>query len=166
MASPRAPFFNGQTYPVFLLLFSLPPEASDATLQAIPAFSGIVGLFLGPLMGLAFGFDAISNERAEGTLPRLVSQPIHRDDVINGKFLASLSVVALILGAVMLTLAGFGIYQLGIIPSVDVALRLLAWYVVTVLYVGFWLAFAVLASGGLPPRRHGARWRCSRCGWC
>jgi ABC-2 type transport system permease protein len=140
------PFFTGQTYPVFLLLYSLPPAASDSTLQAVPAFSGIIGVFLGPLMGLAFGFDAISNERAEGTLPRLVSQPIHRDDVINGKFLASLTVVALILGAVMLLLAGFGIYQLGILPSVDVALRLGFWFVVTLFYVGFWLAFAVLAS--------------------
>jgi ABC-2 type transport system permease protein len=140
------PFFNGQTYPVFLFLFSLPPAGTDATLQAIPSFAGVVTIFLGPLVGLAFGFDAISNERAEGTLPRLVSQPIHRDDVINGKFVASLSVVALMLGAVMLILAGIGIFQLGIVPSADVALRLVAWYVVAVVYVAFWLALALLAS--------------------
>lgn len=140
------PYFNGQTYPVFLYLFSQPPAGGDATLQAIPSFAGVMTLFLGPLVGLAFGFDAISNERAEGTLPRLVSQPIHRDDVVNGKFVASLSVVALMLGAVMLILAGIGIFRLGIVPSVDVALRLVAWYLAAVLYVAFWLALALLAS--------------------
>jgi ABC-2 type transport system permease protein len=140
------PFFNGQTYPVFLFLFSAPPAGSDATLQAIPSFAGVMAIFLGPLVGLAFGFDAISNERAEGTLPRLVSQPIHRDDVINGKFVASLSIVALMLGAVMLILAGIGIYRLGIFPSADVALRLVGWYLVAVVYVAFWLALALLAS--------------------
>jgi ABC-2 type transport system permease protein len=140
------PYFNGQTYPVFLYLFSQPPAAGDTTLQAIPSFASTILVFLGPLLGLAFGFDAISNERAEGTLPRLVSQPIHRDDVINGKFVASLAVVALMLGAVMLVLAGLGIWGLGVIPSGDVALRLVTWYVVAVLYVGFWLAFSLLAS--------------------
>jgi ABC-2 type transport system permease protein len=33
-----------------------------------------------PLLGIAFGFDAINNERAERTLPRLLPQPIWRDD--------------------------------------------------------------------------------------
>jgi ABC-2 type transport system permease protein len=140
------PTFNGETYPVFLFLFSVSPAASNAALQAVPPFSLIVGVFLAPLMGLLFGFDAVSNERAEGTLPRLVSQPIHRDDVINGKFVASIAIVALIVGAGMLLLAGFGMYQLGVIPSLDVTLRLIAWFVVIVLYAGFWLSFAVLAS--------------------
>ncbi|HUP14435.1 MAG TPA: ABC transporter permease subunit, partial [Acidimicrobiia bacterium] len=42
--------------------------------------------FLGPFLGIAFGFDAISSERSAGTLPRLLAQPIHRDEVIIGKF--------------------------------------------------------------------------------
>ena len=101
---------------------------------------------LGPVLGIAFGFDAISSERSEGTLPRLVSQPIHRDDVINGKFVAGLAVIAMILAAVMLMLSGVGIVRLGIVPDADVTLRLLTWYVVTVLYVAFWLALATLCS--------------------
>ena len=44
--------------------------------------------FFGPLIGLVLGFDAINRERAHGTLIKLVSQPIYRDAVINGKFLA------------------------------------------------------------------------------
>ena len=102
---------------------------------------------LGPVLGIAFGFDAISSERSEGTLPRLVSQPIHRDDVINGKFVAGLAVITMILGAVIVMLAGVGIIRLGIVPDVDVVLRLdhlVRWS--RALYVAFWLALATLAS--------------------
>ena len=62
--------------------------------------SGFLGL-VAPLLGLAFAFDAVNGERAEGTLPRLLSQPIHRDDVINGKFAAGLAVIGLVLVAVV-----------------------------------------------------------------
>ena len=139
-------FADGQAFPPFLILFTLSPGQANASLQAIPSFAGIIVSYLGPLLGLAFGFDAISNERSEGTLPRLVSQPIHRDDVINGKFVASLAIVALMLGAVMLIVSGIGIFRLGVLPVGDVGLRLLAWYVLAILYVGFWLSLATLCS--------------------
>lgn len=138
-------YANGQPFPVFLILFTFSPGGTNAGFAGI-SFAGLITLLLGPLLGLAFGFDAISNERSEGTLPRLVSQPIHRDDVINGKFIASLAIVALILGAVMVILAGIGIFQLGVFPAGDAGLRLLAWYVLAVLYIGFWLALATLFS--------------------
>jgi ABC-2 type transport system permease protein len=129
---------------VFLALFTANPSA-DITTAQLPSFVALVG-FLGPLLGIAFGFDAISSERAEGTLPRLVSQPIHRDDVINGKFLAGLAVIAFILAAVSLLVAGVGILRLGIVPSDDDIVRLVTWYVLSVVYIGFWLALATLCS--------------------
>ncbi|PWG73798.1 ABC transporter permease, partial [Enterococcus hirae] len=69
--------------------------------------------FLAPILGIAYGFDAVNGERAQGTLPRLVSQPIHRDDVINGKFVAGLSVVGLTMVVVTVIVAGLGIVLLG-----------------------------------------------------
>jgi ABC-2 type transport system permease protein len=111
----------------------------------VPSFVGLIG-FLAPLLGIAFGFDAINGERGQGTLPRLVSQPIHRDDVINGKFAAGLTAIAVTLVAVTLVVAGVGLLRLGIVPSLSEVLRMLAWLVVTVLYVGLWLAFATLCS--------------------
>ena len=41
-----------------------------------------------PIVGIALGFDAINSERTGGTLSRLLSQPVYRDSVINGKFVA------------------------------------------------------------------------------
>ena len=125
---------------VFLALFTVSP-------QGAPDFRAEV--FLGiaaPLLGLGFSFDAVNGERSEGTLPRLLSQPIHRDDVINGKFIAGLAVIALVLFAVMVSISGFGLARLGLVPAASEIVRLIAWYLVTVLYVALWLAFGLLLS--------------------
>ena len=144
-AASQAPTTVTGPVPLFPFLFTLSPTSGGALGQQFPSFAQLVAL-LGPALGIAFGFDAVSSERADGTLPRLVAQPIHRDDVINGKFAASLATIALILGAVTLILAGVGILRLGIVPAGDVAMRLATWFVMAVLYIAFWLALATLCS--------------------
>jgi ABC-2 type transport system permease protein len=125
---------------LFVLLFSHQAAGSQ-----VPSFAALVGL-LGPLLGIAFGFDAINGERSERTLPRLVSQPIHRDAVIIGKFAAGLTVIGLVLLAITLIVSGIAFLVLGISPSPDDLARVGAWFVVTLAYLGFWLAFAMLCS--------------------
>jgi ABC-2 type transport system permease protein len=102
--------------------------------------------FLGPLLGIAFGFDAVNGERADGTLPRLVSQPIYRDDVVNGKFVAGLGVISAILVVILGIVAGFGIVRLGIVPTGGEVARMVVWLVAAIIYVGVWLAVAILCS--------------------
>ncbi|MBX6350494.1 MAG: ABC transporter permease [Clostridia bacterium] len=123
---------------VFLLLFT----TSNDRLVPFTSFLS----FLGPLVGLALGFDAISGERARGTLARLLAQPIHRDDVINGKFLAGLATLAVLFVGVTAFVGGIGLLFTGVPPSSEELLRLVAFVVVTILYVAFWLAVAILFS--------------------
>jgi len=125
---------------IFLLLFS----AGAQNAGGIPTVA-FVAMFV-PLVGIAFGFDAVNSERAQGTLSRLLAQPIHRDDVINGKFAAGISIIALMLTAMVALIAGFGIVRLGIIPTLNEVLRVIVWLLVTILYAGFWLAFGLLLS--------------------
>jgi ABC-2 type transport system permease protein len=113
--------------------------------EPVPSFVALVG-FVAPLLGIAFGFDAINGERAAGTLPRLLSQPIYRDDVINGKFAAGLALIAVTMTAVILLVAGIGLLRLGIVPTPSESARLVAWLLVTIVYIGLWLAFATLCS--------------------
>jgi len=136
---------TGSSLTVFPLLFTQSPSIPGISGQTFPSFAALVAL-LGPVLGIAFGFDAISSERSEGTLPRLVSQPIHRDDVINGKFVAGLAVITMILAAVILLLSGVGIIRLGIVPDAETGLRLGIWFLVASIFVAFWLALATLAS--------------------
>jgi ABC-2 type transport system permease protein len=123
---------------IFLKLFTISTDN-------LPAFVDWVA-FLGPLLGIAFGFDAVNNERTERTLPRLLSGPIWRDDVINGKFAGALAAIAIILAAIVVVVAGVGVFQLGVVPQPEDILRLLVWYGVAVVYIGFWLALATLCS--------------------
>lgn len=129
---------------IFIALFWLAPDvgAGGVTLPSVAGFLAYVA----PLLGLAFAFDAINGERAEGTLPRLLSQPIHRDDVINGKFVAGLAVIGLVLVAVIGAISAFGLIRLGIVPAAPELLRLVLWVLVTFVYVSLWLAFGMLLS--------------------
>ncbi|HEV2907013.1 MAG TPA: ABC transporter permease, partial [Actinomycetota bacterium] len=132
-----------ETPSLFLRLFTFAPED-----QQVPSFLSMVG-FLAPLLGIAFGFDAVNGERSQGTLPRLVSQPIHRDDVINGKFAAGITVIGMILAGLTMLVAGLGLFRLGIVPTAVEVWRLLLWLAVTVVYVSFWLGLATLCSVAL-----------------
>jgi len=129
---------------VFLALFIVGPQ--DVSIFGLDvSVQGFIGL-AAPLLGIAFAFDAVNGERSQGTLPRLVAQPIHRDDVINGKFVASLVAITLVLASVVLLISGFGLLRLGIVPEWSELLRLIVWFIVTIAYVAVWLAFGLLLS--------------------
>lgn len=124
-----------QTF-VFLRLFTSGNPVSFVSFVA----------FLGPLLGIAFGFDSINSEQQRGTLGRLLSQPVYRDDVINGKFLAGLGVVAVTMLCIFFIVAGLGLRMIGVPPTEDELIRLLFFVVISIIYVGFWLALAMLFS--------------------
>ena len=125
---------------VFVYLFALgAPEIQNLS---VFEFLGIVA----PLLGLAFAFDAVNGERSEGTLPRLLAQPIYRDDVVNGKFAAGMAVIGVVLVSVVLFIAAFGLLRLGIVPRPQEVLRLALWVAATFVYVAVWLAFGLLLS--------------------
>lgn len=127
---------------VFIALFWLAPDVEGFTLPSVVGFM----TYVAPLLGLAFAFDAINGERADGTLPRLLSQPIHRDDVVNGKFIAGLAVIGLVLLAVVGAIAAFGLIRLGLVPAPAEVLRIVLWVLVTFVYVSLWLAFGMFLS--------------------
>lgn len=121
-------------------------ELFTVTTDPVPfPFVTFVGL-LGPLLGILFGFDAVSGERSQNTLPRLLSHPIHRDEVIIGKFVAGLGIIGLMVTALTVFVSGVGVFRLGISPTGPEVARICIWLVFTVAYIGFWLALAILAS--------------------
>jgi len=123
---------------VFLSLFT----TSNGSIPPMTTFIMLVG----PLIGLLLGFDAINSERSGGTLDRLLAQPIHRDDVINGKFLAGVVVIAIILASMTLLIAGVGLFRIGIPPSGEEVVRVLVFLFFSIVYTSFWLGLAILLS--------------------
>src|SRR5690625_826345 len=123
---------------LFLKLFTV----SDGTL---PPFITFV-TFLGPLLGIALGFDAINSERNQGTLTRLMAQPVPRDYVINGKFVAALIINGLLFITLGLLVTAFGILMIGIPPTFDEFLRIISYLLLCVVYIAFWLNLGILFS--------------------
>jgi len=102
--------------------------------------------FFGPLLGIIMGFDAINKEKNAGTLSKLLAQPIWRDAVINGKFIAGVITIALVLASLLLLVSGLGLLTVGVVPGGSEVLRLLIYYLISVLYVSFWMGLAMLFS--------------------
>lgn len=113
--------------------------------SSVPSFMSFIAL-LGPIVGLALGFDAVNSERSNGTLNRLVAQPIYRDAIIVGKFLAGTAVIAAIIYSVGIVMGTVGILVTGIRPDVEQVARVLIFLTFTVVYIAFWLALSILFS--------------------
>ncbi len=122
----------------FLKLFTV----SDGSL---PSFFVFIG-FLGPLLGISLGFDAINSEQNRGTLSRVMAQPIHRDFLINAKFVAALTVISVMFFALGYMVMGLGLVSIGIPPTAEEFLRINFFILLSILYVAFWLNLSIFFS--------------------
>jgi ABC-2 type transport system permease protein len=102
--------------------------------------------FFGPLIGLILGFDMINRERNEGTLSKLLAQPIYRDTVVNGKFLAGVTVIGMMMVAIVLLITGLGLIMVGVTPGWEEVGRIVLYLFLSILYISFWLGVAILFS--------------------
>jgi len=123
---------------LFLKLFT----ASNGTLPSFIIFIG----FLGPLLGIGMGFDAINSEHNKGTLSHLLAQPVHRDYLLNAKFVAALTVITFMFFALGFLVMGVGIISIGIPPTPQEFWRIIFFIVLSILYVAFWLNLSILFS--------------------
>jgi ABC-2 type transport system permease protein len=112
---------------------------------SLPSFIVFIN-FLGPLLGISMGFDAINSEMNRGTLSRILSQPIHRDYLLNAKFTASLIVVGVLFFALTLLIMGLGLLLIGIPPTASEFLRIISFTLLSILYVAFWLNLSIFFS--------------------
>src|SRR6516162_7392589 len=111
----------------------------------LPSFIALLG-FLIPLVAIAIGFDAINGEFNRRTLSRVLAQPIYRDALLLGKFLAGLLSLTIGLSSLWLLTIGLGLLLLGLPPSTEEMIRMLGFLVATIAYGGVWLALALLFS--------------------
>jgi ABC-2 type transport system permease protein len=110
-----------------------------------PLFILFITFFM-PIVGVILGFDAINSEKNSGTMSRLLSQPIYRDAVINGKFLAGVVTIAAMMTGLMLIVAGMGLRMIGVPPTSEEAFRLMIFLIMTIVYGAFWLGLGILFS--------------------
>jgi ABC-2 type transport system permease protein len=128
----------GQDRFLFLRLFTTGQEP-------LPALIGFL-VFLVPIIAIALAFDAINSELNGRTMSRLLAQPIYRDALLLGKFLAGLFTLALVLTTIWLLICGLGILRLGVPPGGEETARIVWFLVLTIAYGAVWLAVGLLSS--------------------
>jgi ABC-2 type transport system permease protein len=123
---------------LFLRLFTTSREP-------LPSFVSFLS-FLVPLMAIGLGFDAVNSEYNRRTMSRILAQPIYRDALLFGKFLAGLITLAISLVTLWLLVIGLGLLLIGIPPGAEEIGRSFLFLLVTIIYSGVWLALALLFS--------------------
>jgi ABC-2 type transport system permease protein len=102
--------------------------------------------FLVPLVAIGLGFDAVNGEHNRRTMSRILAQPIYRDALLFGKFLAGLFTLSVMLIVLWMLVIGLGLIGLGVAPTSEDMARALILLLVTIAYAGFWFALALLIS--------------------
>src|SRR5262247_4663296 len=125
---------------LFLKLFTTTREQ-----YPLPSFVSFL-VFLVPLIAIGLSFDAVNGEHNQRTLSRILAQPIYRDALLFGKFLAGLATLGISLLALWLLVIGLGLLLLGIPPGTEEIARAFLFLLVTIAYAGVWLALAMLFS--------------------
>jgi ABC-2 type transport system permease protein len=123
---------------LFLRLFA-PPG------QSLLSFVVVISILV-PIMAIGLGFDSVNGEYNRRTMSRILAQPIYRDALLFGKFLAGLGTLTICLVTLWLLVIGFGLIRLGIPPGAEEIGRLLMFLLITIAYAGVWLALAMLLS--------------------
>lgn len=75
-----------------------------------------------------------------------MSQPIHRDYLINAKFVAALAVIGIMLFMLGFLVMGFGLIAIGIPPTAEEFMRVVFFLFVSLFYVAFWLNLSIFFS--------------------
>lgn len=116
-----------------------------ATGGVLPPFHVFIN-FLGPILGISLGFDAINSERQNRTLIRIMAQPVYRDNVLLAKFTAAILLVSVMFITLALLMIGGGLITTGVPIEPEEVLRIFFYILVCVCYVAFWLSLSMLFS--------------------
>ena len=142
---------------VFSLSFSysMMPEESRPTriTQVFMGASSSVSL-IAPFLGIAFGYDAVSRERESGTLRVLLSRPVYREDVVNGKIISSIAVIGVTLFTTTFLTASATMFLHGITVDLDDFSRLTLFSMFSLMFAFTYFSISLFLSTFLNKSSH------------
>ncbi len=109
-------------------------------------FFGSAGILtFGGILGLLMGFDLITKEKETGSLKTLLSHPVFRDQIINGKALGAFAALCLVVALTLVIALGI-LTMKGFIPSSDDLIAILKFGLITLAYLFTFFSIALFAS--------------------
>ena len=102
-------------------------------------------MMLGAILAIAMGFDLVSEEKETRSLKSLLSCPVFRDEIINGKALGgTLALVFAMVTALLISLAMLLIFS--IVPSMNELAAILVFGTVSILFLLAYFSIALMMS--------------------
>jgi len=126
-------YYSGQIAkkPSILSIFNV------VSTMGISSFGGFLGLFM--------GFDLITRERERNSLRTLLSHPVYRDTIINGKALGAFA--ALSMGVVFILIISIGaVIFNGILPTVGEIIGIIKFGIISLAYIFTFFSIALFTS--------------------
>lgn len=99
----------------------------------------------GAFLGLLMGFDLITKEKEEGSLKTLLSHPVFRDSVINGKAIGAFAALGVAIFLILATSVGI-LLLYGVYPSVSDVVDVVRFGALTLAYIFTFFAISLFAS--------------------
>ena len=112
---------------------------------ATPSYYVLIS-FVAPLLGISLGFDSINSEMNNRTLTRIMAQPLFRDNILSAKFFAPIIILTILFLSLTGLVVAAGMLYTGMNLGLQEAVRILAFVVLLLIYIAFWLAFSMLMS--------------------
>ncbi|MCL5935310.1 MAG: ABC transporter permease [Firmicutes bacterium] len=131
----------------------LPPMPNLNPIAVSKNFVNYIGM-MGALLAMILGYNAFSKERKNGTLNLILSRPIYRDQVINGKILGNTMVLVTIIAAIgVSTLAFIGLTS-GVTLSWAEVIKMLLFFFMSLLYLLIFFSLALWLSIKVPTKNN------------
>ncbi|MDI9395258.1 MAG: ABC transporter permease [Euryarchaeota archaeon] len=143
------------TYTLIIFVFSWRSvhlgvhEGSEFTLMS--GFNGVTGVtrqigWFSPLIGIALGFDTITNEKKSGSLNVLLTHPVFRDNIIAGKMLGIMGVLITVIIFSTIVPVGTILMISGVPVSETELIRITVFIISNFFYVLIFTEIAILIS--------------------
>ncbi|HJH26021.1 MAG TPA: hypothetical protein C5S37_04425 [Methanophagales archaeon] len=100
---------------------------------------------LGAILGIMMGFDLITREKESRTLKSLLSHPVYRDEIINGKAVGGILALAFAVGIAFLILFAM-LLLFSIVPDMDEFWRIVLFGAVSILFFLTYFSIALMGS--------------------
>lgn len=139
-------FYVTMTF-TFSFSYAIMPEGmrTPSITQVFLSAGSSVSL-IAPFLGIAFGYDAVSRERESGTLRILLSRPVYREDVVNGKIVSSLAIMGITLFASTFLTVSVTIFLHGITIDFDDISRLLLFSIFSLMFAFAYYSLSLFLS--------------------
>jgi ABC-2 type transport system permease protein len=110
-------------------------------------------IVFGGVLAIATGADLVSKERESRSLKSLLSHPVYRDEVINGKALGGMAALGVAL-AVAFTLTFAVLLVFSIVPTADEVVAVLIFWLASFLFMLAFFALALALSVAVKESGH------------